>query len=377
MNSNIAKFSSLQKFPKGQVIVREGDDTAKVMVILLQGSVGIYKNFGLNGQSQVSALSQGSFFGEMPLFLSSVPDHTLVALTDVLAILISRKNVYELFTSQPEMTFTIIESICKKLEAADAELNKFRPQANETASKRSELFPKGHGSYMLNLCNDNRELLFEHRRTCPICGQSFEQLTILPSKLRMEKTEMDLRIRYKDIEPMHYEIVTCPNCFLSTSAESFDGISKRWMDPLNKKVSPYKLEMYIRTGAERDTFTVFAGYYLALLCAEICFDEHQMVTAGLWLKLSRLYRDCEDQTMHQYTASKALEDYLYAYEHFSVPAKQEQQLCYLIGDLYWKTGNLDKARNYFYQAKINKAGNNVIRRQAELCLDELKELIKK
>lgn len=376
MADDILKSNNIRTFPMGAVVIQEGAASPKEMILLLQGNIGVYKNYRMQNEMQLRVIGQGSFHSEMSLFLNQDQGETLVALTNVLILVINRRNVKEFFTSQPDMAFNIVEGICKKLSEANAELQKLRPAEAQAASRRSALFPDGHGSYTLPLTNQNTEVLYPTKTACPLCGHTFDGLGVIQSKLRLEKTDADLRVRYKDFEPLYYEIITCPNCFFSASSNSFDGVSKRFMDGVNQAVGPYKLEMYIRTGTARDTFTVFAGYYLALLCAPVVFDDYQLITANLWLKISRLYQDCNEEALYQYASEKALEDYRYAYQNLHISEKQTQQVCYMIGDLYFRTGDLDAARNFFFMAKTNKEGSNVMKRQADLRLEEIREIMK-
>jgi uncharacterized protein (DUF2225 family) len=358
----------------GAVIIQEGADSPKDMVLVLQGNIGVYKHYRLNNEVQLKVIGQGSFHGELSLFQGHEQGETLIALTKVIVLVINRKNVSEFFTRQPDMAFQIVEGICKKLAEANAELAKLGIGGEELEpSRRSSLFPEGHGSYTLQLYN-NTEGVYAAKTTCPFCGFTFDNLMVLQSKLRVEKTDPDLRVRYKDMDPLYYEIATCPNCFFSAAAAQFEGVSRRFADAVNQKVGPYKLEMYIRTGTERDTFTVFAGFYLALLCAPVAFDDHQLITANLWLKISRLYKDCDEAKLHLYAVKKALEDYEYAYQNLKISEKQSQQLCYLMGDLYYQLGDLDRARNFFFTAKSNREGSAMMKRQADVRLEEIREL---
>jgi uncharacterized protein (DUF2225 family) len=368
------KFTNLKVFPMGAVVIQEGADSPKDMVLVLQGNIGVYKHYRLNNEVQLRVIGQGSFHGEMSLFQGHEQGETLVALTKVIVLVISRKNVNEFFTRQPDMAFTIVEGICKKLAEKSTELAKYNSGGEESEpSRRSSLFPDGHGSYTLNLYN-NTEGVYSAKVTCPLCGFTFDNLAVLQSKLRVEKTDPDLRVRYKDMEPLYYEITTCPNCFFSAAAAQFEGVSRRFAADVNQKVGPYKLEMYIRTGTERDTFTVFAGYYLALLCAPVAFDDHQLITANLWLKISRLYQDCSEAQLQLFAVEKALKDYNYAYQNLKISEKQSQQLCYIMGDLYCQLGDLDAARNFFFLAKSNKEGSALMKRQADMRLEEIREL---
>lgn len=367
--------SGVRQFAKGDVLVQEGDPASRKLYILLQGSIGLYKHYGLNNEMQEHVLSQGSFSGEMSLFLDQEPVHTLVALTDVLVLVIEKKEVADFFATQTDMALRIVQQICKQLDEAQTALQTYRIREDQPqVSQKSSLFPEGHGEYLLQMANSNEDLLHQEKSKCPLCGYSFDSLMVLTSRLRILRTDPDLRVRYRDIEPLHYDIITCPNCHLSASFEQFPEISSRWVDAVNRKIGPFKLELHIATGRERDTFTVFAGYYLAILCAEICFDDYQLIRAGLWQKLSRLYQDCEDAAMQLYAADHALADYLYAYEHFYISEKQSQHLCYVIGDLYARRDDLDEARKYFFYAKSNRAGTVVMARQADQRLEQIREI---
>lgn len=377
MNPSAAKTSNLKRFAKGSVVVREGDANSRELYVVLQGNAGLYKNFGLAGEAQVQVLGQGKSYGEMTLFLNKEPEFTMVALTDMVILVIARKNLQDFFTSQPDLSFNMIEDICKRLESANAKLKQYQLEhTGPAASGSSKLFPEGHGSYVLEMDTGNRELLYEQKLTCPLCGHSFDNLTVLASRLRLERTDNDLRARYRDIEPMHYEIASCPSCLFSASLDAFPGVSKRWRGDIDQKLGPYKLGLELKTGVYRDTFTVFAGFYLAILCASVVFDDHQLITANLWLKLSRLYSDCGDDAMYRYASGKSLDDYLFAYEHFRISEKQSQQLCYIVGDLYFRQEDTDNARRFFYLAKTNKMGSAVLKRQADLRLDEIREMKK-
>jgi uncharacterized protein (DUF2225 family) len=362
-------------YKKGQVIVQEGDNATRTLFVILQGSVGAFCGYGLPGQSQVDVLSPGRFFGEMTLFLGKDHECTMVSLTDSLVFELVRKNIPEFFSAQPDMAFSVMEGLCGRLEKAEAELKKYTLTSGpQSESQQSALFPEGHGSYLLNLTNSNQDMLYEQKLTCPVCGYSFPSLTVIASRLRLERTDKDQRPRYKGVEPLYYEIVTCPSCLLSATMDQFPNVSKGHRESLEKKVGAFRLGMEIKTGVYRDTFAVFAGYYLALLCAEVCFDDHQMITGSLWQKVSRLYQDAEDEGMFQYASQKALGEYLYAYENFRISERLMPQLVSAIAELYARMGEFDRAREYYFQVKMNKAASPMVKRQADLRLEELKEL---
>ncbi len=239
------------------------------------------------------------------------------------------------------------------------------------------LFPDGHGNYYLPLPNNNQEYLFEKTISCPQCKKALPILAIKKSKLHELKTDTSLRIYYKDIEPAYYEVVTCPHCWFSAFTDAFSNVNRVVPEHLAKALAAYKGNFSLPLFDKRDALSVFGGYYLALIAAEICFGNQQLIQGKLWLKLSRIYEDCRDFKMAEFALQKALENYEYTYQNISIPAQQNQQLSYILGDLYYRKGNRKKAYDYFYQARMDKMGSAVFKRRAENRIEEIRKQMRK
>ena len=362
-------------FPKGSIIAKAHDQNSKELFVVLQGSVGVYSDWGQANPTQTAVLSPGSYYGELSIFLNKTREHTLVSLGDSMVKIINRRMLPEFFSKQPDFAIKFVESICKNLDTAQKSLEQYNlAKASQEASRNSTLFPEGHGNYTLPINNAN-ELLYEDKIICPLCAHNFVNMTIIGSRLKPIGTDDDMRVRYKDIEPLHYDIITCPSCFYSATTTQFPTLSKKSAENINAAVGPHILDMYITSGTKRDTFTVFAGYYLAMLCAQ-SFDNPQMLTANLWLKLSRIYQDCEDTEMYLYASKRSLDDFSHCYQYQNIQGKQLQNMVYIMGDLCQRVGELTRAREYFFMAKTDKEGTPVIARKADLRLDKIRDLIK-
>lgn len=379
------KLSGIKRYLQGQVIANEGDASNEAMYIVLQGSVGAFKNYQMLHETQTMRYEAGGFFGEMCLFLGQNRDVAIVALTDTVVLEVTRANSHELFVTQPEITFMLCKGLCQKLDSVassyrtlHAETKKENSLSGLVLSGDSPIFPEEHGNYILPIDNSASDYLFADVVKCPMCGAPFKNISVLESKLVQESKDDDMRIRYRDVEPMYYEVVTCPSCLYSAISDLFKDIevTKRMVDALGDVMAPHRGVLEIKEGAARDTFTVFAGYYLAILSAPVCFYEHQRITARLWRNLSRIYDDCSDERMQTYALRQSLDEYLYSYSHFDIGGKNLQQLCYVIGELHYQLGEYEEARRFFYAAFTNKEGSPVIKRQAEGRLDQAKEKIK-
>jgi uncharacterized protein (DUF2225 family) len=385
----LLKLPGVKRFPKGSVIVAAGDAAARSMYIILQGNAGIFENYHKLNEAQTASFEAGGFFGEMNLFLNKTTTRTAAALTDVVALEVHRANAYEFFAKQPEITFSLFESLCRRLDApADATRISLEAAPKEkqeedvwegtAVSGNSPLFPDGHGNYLLLLDNTGTDYLYSDAVTCPICSHSFHPLAVMTSKLKIQSKDDDMRVRYKDIEPMYYEVVSCPECLYSATPDLFPKVetTRRITEALQDALAPYRGTVRIHDGARRDTFTVFAGYYLAILSAGACFSESQRITGRLWRNLSRIYDDCSDEKMMRFALEKSKDAYEYAYKRFDNHGKALQQLCYMIGETLCKLDEPERAREYLYAAFTNKEGTAVLKRQAENKLDEVKKILK-
>lgn len=410
----------VKKFIPGTVIATEGD-TSNEMYVLLDGNAGVYKNYLKGNQQELETLGPSNFFGEASLFINMPRHASLVALNEVTAICVDRTNVLQIFAKQPEMSYAIIGELCRRIASANMPaqaapekiIEKQTPPATpvqatavrqtmpapaqtpvqakpaappvapaQTAapaaipSKKSKLFPEGHGSYVLPFAITNESYLYEQKCTCPLCGQEFEHLTALSSRLRRIGTDRDMRVRYADVEPMYYDVISCPYCLYSATVELFPTASKRSAERIMQELGEYRDDVVIQTGRSRDAFTIFAGYYLALKSVPLCFDEHQLKTGSLWQKLSRLYKDCEDDNMYKYASEKAIADYEHVYGHFRISDKQTQQICFVLGDLYERIGDYFRAQENFFRVKSMTGGTPAFKLQADRRLDEVKALMK-
>lgn len=92
-----------KKIPAGTVIFNEGDEE-RCMYELMQGSVGIYADYGLPTQKKLTTLSAGKerFFGEMGLIDSAPRSATAVAETECQLLPIDESNMNAYFVNDPD-----------------------------------------------------------------------------------------------------------------------------------------------------------------------------------------------------------------------------------------------------------------------------------
>jgi uncharacterized protein (DUF2225 family) len=173
---------------------------------------------------------------------------------------------------------------------------------------------------------------------------------------------------------MYYDIIVCPKCWLAATDKVFGKAIASRSAKLMQRIEQIKGEVFIQTNEVRDTFSVFAAHYLALLCAEHVFSNHELILAGMWLRLSRLYGDCDDTEMARRSMGESLRLYLEAYMHCEISAKQMPRVNYIIGNLAFKLGDLRQARKFLFEAKTSRDAGSAMKELADQRLDEVRAL---
>ncbi len=419
LNLGVLKnLSGARKYMKGNVIARE--NAALEMYIVLKGDVGLFSDYRRQREEMAFTVGAGDYFGEIALLLEKRTPYTAVALTDVIVLPVDKDTVSSFIKDEPDMALELMKAFCTRLDAVSTAYEErcghsweqVRPVAEEATvveqarvaaaeavqpvqaetsavnataappvmaapppppaaaaeapsqSTGFSLFPEGHGVYQLHMHNDDQGRLMDKSYTCPICGGKFTSLKVMNSKLVLEGTDSDMRNRYKGVEPLYYDVVSCPHCLYSALPEMFANptVPKAEVAQALEAIKP---GLQLKSGAAMDTFSVFAGYYLALFCAPKCFATPHLATAKLLLKLSRIYQDCGDKQMEEKTARQALDAYLYVYEHVEVSPNQDQQLCIVIGELCLKVNDLKRAQDFFFKANGSAVSTPMLKNHAQ------------
>lgn len=400
----LKNFSRVKKHNKGAAFA------AGEMYIILKGDVGLYTNYRKKSEEMIAKMGPGDFFGEAA-FLMEARVITAAALTDVFALSVNEGTMTLLAKAEPDIVSELMKAMygrldrlsaayraacgCPWAEAEHAPQEEAQPKDappeqlsvekdnKETIPATPEaagvyeqsgefsLFPEGHGNYELPLSSQDKACLMVKNYSCPLCGKEFEGRKVKNSKLMLECTDNDMRNHYKGIEPLYYEVLTCPRCLYSATEDMFNKSDKPRPE-LPEQLRALSSKVSIRTGADRDTFSVFASYYLALLCAPRCFISNTLIAAKLYLKLSWLYQDCGDKGMADEYTGKALQAYIDIYEKGDITGNMEQQLCLIIGELSYKRNDMKNAIDFLFKAKNSLGGVPYIKTKAEDRIFEIR-----
>ena len=111
------------KFDAGDIVIQEGDDESQSMYVVLEGVIEVYKNHGAPNQILLATLEPGSIIGEMALFLKEPRTATIVAKTNAKLIEIKQDNMHSFIDENPDIAYTMIETLCLRLNNLLKRLN--------------------------------------------------------------------------------------------------------------------------------------------------------------------------------------------------------------------------------------------------------------
>ena len=113
-----------------QEIIYHEDDPGIGMFIIYKGAVKLYRKSGLNGQEQISMLTQGDFFGEQSLLEDNIRLTSAMAMEETCLLCILRPDLLRLIDRKPrvgnKLMFLLAQLITSRLHQQDEEMLQVR-----------------------------------------------------------------------------------------------------------------------------------------------------------------------------------------------------------------------------------------------------------
>lgn len=103
-------------FKKGTVIFIEGA-IEYTMFDIVSGKVGIYGSYGKEGETLLTELTAGKYFGEMAVIDAMPRSATAVALEDTEVVMIPGDDFESYFADDPMKVLEIFNHLCTRLRA--------------------------------------------------------------------------------------------------------------------------------------------------------------------------------------------------------------------------------------------------------------------
>ncbi len=102
-----------------------------------------------------------------------------------------------------------------------------KPEAGKDESKIEEKTPE-----MIEA-----EMLLDKTHECPICSNSFKNRAVRTGKAKLVSTDMDLRPKFEGIEPLKYDVVSCPKCGFTAVTRFFKPVTPVQRKTILDKIS--------------------------------------------------------------------------------------------------------------------------------------------
>ncbi|HBF37595.1 MAG TPA: hypothetical protein DDW50_09770 [Firmicutes bacterium] len=237
---------------------------------------------------------------------------------------------------------------------------------NPVISGVGNLFPEGHKKYNQVAASSYNDYLISSHSTCPVCGNIFEAKKLYQSKMKFQMMDHDFRKHYADFEPTWYSIWVCPKCYYANFYTDYNEIPPYKKQVIIAKMDELKKQFSFQFSEPRTIDQVFEAFYLAMVCAELAHASSLKI-GKIWLQLSWLYHDVQDEEMFRIASAQALKGYYDVVyktgEKLSVG--QAQQCFLLLGELYLLQGNEKEALRHFYTAIKKEDGREAFNQQAE------------
>ena len=81
------------------------------------------------------------------------------------------------------------------------------------------------------------EVLFDKTYECPVCFGSIKERTVKTGRVKLHHTDMDLRAVYEHIEPLKYDVVTCPHCGYAALTRYFTALTSSQIKAVKDTIS--------------------------------------------------------------------------------------------------------------------------------------------
>ena len=119
--SRLAARATSHRYPAGSVIVREGD-TSMALYVVLSGAVRVERDDGAGGRIALGELRPGAVFGEMGLVDDVTRSATVVALERTECILLAKWDFEKSLSDDAQIGLALLRGLSDRVRTLEARL---------------------------------------------------------------------------------------------------------------------------------------------------------------------------------------------------------------------------------------------------------------
>jgi uncharacterized protein len=224
----------------------------------------------------------------------------------------------------------------------------------------------------LNLTlEDHDKYIYDKTITCPVCGKTSKNKAVKKSVYKITHRDSDSMIHYSGVNPSFYEVIYCSECGYTALPQYFIKATEKTKRLVSTNITPKWT---------KPTYPEFFDVYYAIKQMKLALHNAFIKEAlnseiGLiCLKLSWLYRlisDIDNEKRFQEQTINSFEN-AYMKEKSQYIGIDEFTMQYLIGELYRRLENNDKALLYFSNILISQRAPQKLKEKVR----DQKDLIK-
>ena len=374
------------KLKKDEILFEPGAKT-KCFYLLTKGKIDLIKIFQ-NGFTVDKTLESGMTVGDIPFFSKTNLNYQAKVKEEATLIAIDESEVDFFIESFPQFVLEMLKRLTTTLKEANEELEMAVGQSRSVdgIERRSSLNIveveknyqiESNQKYPMLLPENHDEFLNSKEIECPVCDQKFLVNQIRASKLLFDRTDLDLRKRFKNFDELWYQLWRCPRCGYVHFHNEFFKISPTVKKELFECL-PRKSNFGEQKLIKRDINQVLDDYYHFNKLVAF-YNVDSIVKVRLWQSIAWLLDDVKDEKA-AYKARRVLkvmiEDSWYNSRVITQP-EDECKLTIKLALLCKEEGDYVQARKYLLTLSQHKNISLPIRNiiQDEILL--LKELSKK
>ena len=201
--------------------------------------------------------------------------------------------------------------------------------------------------------NDVRNYLFDKTVTCPVCNSTFKTPCVKAKTSRIDSRDSDFFIRYTPkVNPYFYDVWMCNSCGYTALKSDFEKIRNFRKELVKSNITPkWTPKNYPDVFNEK---IAIERYKLALLNAMLT-SSHESTKAMISLKIAWMFRLLNDNDSEMSFLKQSVQGFINTYEYEILPCYglQMDSLTYLIGELYRRIGEDDKALIWLSKAIVH------------------------
>lgn len=368
----LIKVSTPMKYAQGsKVCTYDGDQS--MMYIIAAGQLCVMTEDQGEHNYEKLILSKGEFFGGLGLVAGGKKVIEAVALSEAVVLETSMERVKEYKTANTDGGLLYVEL----MKMYNVFSQKIKAAIIEGGGDGGSAEVEAAGAYLsIESVTTNKlqhTMVLMKSFKCPICAEEFQSHSVRETKLQIDKRGDFFMNEFKDIDPLWYDIIVCPECGYAEKVSEFAKPIKYNVAKIKKAMSDYKEAMGVAYSDYRTSLEVSKAFHLYEKCL-IEKDVNEKAMARGALTSYEFFRRLGDEVKSAEYRDKAFGYYKGMFKSgiLDVTDSQMQQLYIIIGKLHEHREEYEEAKGEYRNAKMLRG--DVDPKYAELAEDFLMDL---